>query len=155
MNPFMLSAPERLDAWIEFRDSLSKFDETEQLAKVASFWAQCPFARWYLDPDSPQDWPTAWEMLHDGEYCKNTIALGMEYTLILSGWDRNRVKLKMIRNSDDGEEFFVVIIDDSLVLNYSYGEVDTVTNLLQSTTIKLTYGNTGKTHKREMEELES
>lgn len=126
MNPFMLSASERIDFWSSFRDSLPEMEEQIQLSKVASFWSLCPFSNWTMDPEVSKKWPTVWEMLHEGEYCRNAIALGIESTLRWSGWDAARIKLTMIKNIADGDEFFVVIIDDAFVLNYSYSDVEEV-----------------------------
>lgn len=129
MNPFMLSADDRLEAWSSFRDGLNAFSEQEQINLVAQFWAQCPLSRWSLDPDTPKSWQTVWEMLDEGDYCKNAVAIAMETTLRLSGWDASRLKLVMIRRLYDGDRFFVVIIDDTVVLNYSSGETVNVADI--------------------------
>jgi len=129
MNPFMLSAPERLDVWGTTRDSLPAMSETDQLTQVAKFWAQCPFTNWSLDPEDTKTWLTIWEMIHEGEFCRNAIAIGMEATLRLSGWNPERLKLVMIKNQEDGEEFFALIIDDHHVINYTHGEITKVDDL--------------------------
>lgn len=121
MNPFMFDSSERLTAWSNFRDSLPENDEEEQIQKVAKYWAQCPFSKWSIHLQDSSNWPTVWEMLYDGDYCRNAIALGMEATLRWSGWDKKRLKLIMVRDVEEQEEFFVVQIDDTHYLNYSYG----------------------------------
>lgn len=147
MNPFMLPASERLDAWSEFRDSLPTKPEQDQLQLVAEFWAQCPYSNWSIDPEDSKTWLSPWEMIHEGEYCKNAIALGMEATLRYSGWNPGRLKLVMAKNLEDGEEFFVVIIDDLLVLNYSYAEITKVDDLYGAIDTLYTYRWVGRAFK--------
>ena len=148
MNVFMMSPSERLDAWGSFRDSLPSMSEQEQYANVAKFWAQCPFSKWVIHPEDSRNWPTTWELLHDGNYCRNSIAVGMESTLRLSGVAPERLKLVMARHIDDQEEFFVVIIDDTHVLNYSYGETVQVEDLVGIVDTTYSYRWKGRNYQR-------
>lgn len=123
MNSFKLPPSQRLTAWSEFRDSLSSMPEADQLQAVAEFWQHCPFDRWVIDPLEPKEWMSVWEMLYEGQYCINCVAIGIEATLRFSGWDPSRLQLVMIREDDAlGSEYFVVKIDNMIVLNYSYGK---------------------------------
>lgn len=45
----------------------------------------------------------------------------MAQSLILGGFDHSRISLKFVRGNDD--ERLVVVIDNNLVLNYSFAEV--------------------------------
>jgi hypothetical protein len=148
MNVFMMSPAERLAAWGSFRDALPTQSENEQLGNVAKFWAQCPFKKWVIHPEDSQGWPTIWELLHDGDYCRNAIALGIEATLRLSGFDANRLKVVMVRHLEDQEEFFVVIIDDAHVLNYSYAETVSVEDLVNVVDTLYAYRFKGRSYQR-------
>jgi hypothetical protein len=148
MNIFMLSPAERLEAWGSFRDSLSALSDTAQLEQVAKFWALCPFGKWVVHPEDSKNWPSVWELLHDGEYCRNAIAIGIESTLRLGGFDTNRMKLVMAHHLEDHEEFFVVIIDDTHVLNYSYGETVLVDELVGIVETKYSYRWKGRAYAR-------
>ncbi len=140
MNSFKLAPPQRLTAWSEFRDSLPAMSEAEQLKSVAEFWQQCPFDRWVIDPQEPKEWLTVWEMLYEGQYCINCVAIGIEATLRYSGWDPERLQLVMIKEADAlGSEYFVVKIDNLIVLNYSYGECVPVNVLDANIEIKYAY----------------
>jgi hypothetical protein len=146
MNHFMLSSPERIQSWGQFRDGLPTVDEETQLNNVAKFWALCPFAKWTVDPDAPKTWPSVWEMLHHGDYCKNAIAIGMEATLRLSGWAPERLKLTMVKNLVDCEEFLTLIIDANQVLNYSYAEVIGVEDLTDEVETQQAYRWNGRAY---------
>lgn len=143
MNPFMLSPSERLDHWSEFRESLNQNNETDQFAKVAQYWGQCPFSKWSLDCDQPSSWLSVWEILFDGEYCRNSIAVCMCETLRISGISSDRMTLRMISDEYEGE-FFVLIIDGIHVLNYSHGSVSDISELANSDTkFEVKRGNRG------------
>ncbi len=148
MNHFMLPSPQRLQTWGQFRDGLKKLDESTQLQDVVKFWSQCPFAKWTLEPEDTKTWPSIWEMLNDGDYCRNAIAIGMEATLRLGGWAPERLKLVMVKNHSDGDEFFTVIIDDTHVLNYSYGELVTVDDIATGIDTRYAYKWVGRAYKR-------
>lgn len=144
----MMSPAERLEAWGSFRDSLSSLSEQEQIDQVAKFWAQCPFSKWVIHPEDSKNWPTVWELLHDGNYCKNAIALGIESTLRLGGMNPERLKLVMIRHLEDQEEFFTVTVDDVHVLNCSYGESVKVDDLVGVVDTMYSYRWKGRRYQR-------
>ena len=148
MNPFMLPAPERISAWGVFRDSLPALPEDEQINKVAEFWSQCPYSNWTLDPDNPKEWLSVWEMLHEGEYCRNAIAVGMEATLRWSGWDASRLEMVMIRNITDNDRFLVVKIDGKYVINYSYAETKNLSDVEHGIQVLYSYRWAGRSYKK-------
>jgi hypothetical protein len=128
LNPFVLAPNELLLAWREFRQSLNKLPEAEILPKIAQWFSLAPLGRWGLDPYDTKAWPTPWELIHQGDFCKSSLAYLMEQTLVLSGTifsDANRLKLILIHDMKPGEEdiYHVLLVDDKYLLNYSYGEV--------------------------------
>jgi hypothetical protein len=123
MNPFLLDPKDRLGNWKELRAALSGLPEDEQLKTVAEYWAKAPLDKFAYDIDQPDTIPSPWEMVSDGNWCRNSVAIGMEFTLRLAGWSPSRLRLAMMRDWDISEQIIVLIIDDSRVLNYSYGSV--------------------------------
>ncbi len=123
MNPFILSSKDRLAHWKQFRKDLSALTEEEQLVSVVEYWALAPLSKLAHDMERPNDCPSPWEMIGDGNWCRNSVAMGMEFTLRLAGWDSQRIQLLMIRDWDISEVIMVVNIDESKVLNYTYGTV--------------------------------
>jgi hypothetical protein len=123
MNPFILSSQDRLEHWKQFRRQLPSLPETEQLNSVAKYWALAPLAKVSYDVEDPMSWPTPWEMISQGIWCRNSVAIGMEFTLRLSGWKPQRLQLAMLRDYELSEQTMIVIIDDSKVMNYTYSVV--------------------------------
>ncbi len=98
------------------------------LDEVARYWAKAPTSNFAYDIDDTDSIPSAWEMISTGEWCRNSIAIGMEFTLRLAGWPTDQLILALIRDFDISEMNLVLIIDESKLLNYTYGEVSEYPN---------------------------
>lgn len=125
MNIFLTSPSERLKEWRKFKLFLNnEMTDMEHLIEVNNWWAQCPLSARSLDPYTAETWPSGWELIYRGDFCRSAISLGMEQTLLLRNgrWNSDRVKLHLI---DDNKEdiFLVVNIDDKWILNYEYNNV--------------------------------
>jgi hypothetical protein len=123
MNPFILSARDRLDHWKQFRKELLALQEKEQTERVARYWALAPLSRIAYDVERPDTWMTPWEMVSAGDWCRNSVAIGMEFTLRLAGWHPDRLQLENIKDYDLCDQMMVLIIDGQRVMNYTYAEV--------------------------------
>jgi hypothetical protein len=124
MNPFLLSPKERLQDWKTFRNSLAGIPDSEAVARVASYWALAPLNnRWAYDPEDLSDWPGPWEMIGAGEWCRSSVAVGMEFTLRLAGWSPDRMNIMYIRDYDISDQMLILKIDEQAVINYSQGIV--------------------------------
>lgn len=119
MNPFSLAPQARLTEWRAFRHAIMAYDEPTQLQAVADFWAQAPLNPAAFVIDDP--WPTTWELLMTNNFCRQSLAIGMESTLRLLGWPTDRLILKMI--NDSAASLLVLVIDERLMLNYAWGKV--------------------------------
>lgn len=76
---------ERLRFWREFRLNLTNLSLDQAILDTTHLWSYAPFVNHYLSHDYPENWPNPWELLHDNYYCDLAKALGMFYTLYLSG----------------------------------------------------------------------
>lgn len=123
MNPFLLSPSERLAEWRLFRVSLSELEESEQLARLAVWMSRAPMSNHVLDVDSPNLWPGPWELLNEGDFDNTAVAYLMEQTLLLAGWNPDRLRLHFIRNKALQEQLMILLVDDKWALNYSHAEV--------------------------------
>ena len=123
MNPFLLSPNERLEDWKRLRKEIANADDGQALRLVAEYWGKAPLSVYSYDPEQPDEWPSPWEMVSDGEWSRSTVAIGMEFTLRLAGWDAGRLKLVYFRDYDISEELMILKIDDTLALNYTLNEV--------------------------------
>ncbi len=138
MNPFLLSSHDRLEDWKEFRKHLKGDDA---LLLVAKYWAKAPLSKMAYDPENSDDWLSPWEMISAGEWCENSVAIGMEFTLRLAEISNN-LKLHYIRDYSNSIEKLILLVDDKYILNYFIGEVINVNEI--SFDIQGSFKNDGK-----------
>ena len=124
-NVFILDYPTRLKAWSDLRTNLQNLSLEAKCVEVDKFWQSVPIQTYYLHTDYIKDWPTPWELISDNVYCNYARALGMIYTLLLTGTKN----LELVEAKDDNSnEVILVLVDDAkYVLNYW---PDTVVNNL-------------------------
>lgn len=126
-NPCFLSPDKRLLFWRDFRQSLNQHtDDLEILNLVNSFWQKWATVKITLDWDDPQQWPTAWELIHSGDLCKSSLAYMMHETLFLSDedrWSLDRLRLMLIKDNDHEDMYMVLLVDNKFLLNYSLDQV--------------------------------
>lgn len=123
MNPFILSADQRLDHWKEFRKSITALDDQEKLEQVVKYWSLAPLSKFSYDIEKPNTIPGPWEMVREGDWCKNSVAIGMEFTLRLAGISPERMTLALIKDYDISDQILILIIDQDKVLNYDYATI--------------------------------
>jgi hypothetical protein len=128
MNPFFLSPDDQITSWKTLREEIKSLDEAAALQKVADYWAAAPLLKLAYDPEDCSGWPSPWEMIHANDWCANSVAIGMEFTLRLAGWEPSRLTLMFLRDYDISDQRMVLKIDESVVLNYSVGEVNEYPN---------------------------
>ena len=123
MNIFLLPATQRILEWRKFRENISKLDETHQLKETCEFWANAPLQTYALDWDQAVNWPSAWQLIYEGNFDSIVVALLMEQTLILVGWDPQRLQLIYLRNAKISDQMMILLVDGKWALNYSVHEV--------------------------------
>jgi len=123
MNPFLLSPSERLAEWREFRLRLDGLSEAEQLDQVAFWVSQAPTSTYVLDYNDPTTWPGPWELLNQGDFDDTAKAYLMEQTLVMIGWNPDRMRLHYVRNQNASMETMILLIDDKWALNYLHARV--------------------------------
>lgn len=124
MNPFVLSFEERLKAWKDLRKSLPDMADDKKLEVVAQFWSNAPIVSTSMyDLEDCDTWVTPWEFIKNNQWCRSSVAISMENTLRLSGFDSERLRLKLILDRDISEILMFLIVDDKFVLNYDWGRV--------------------------------
>lgn len=126
-QPYLLSSEDRLRHWKDFRSTLDA-DSTDEnhLLEVINYWNQYPINDRYIDPFEPEEWPTPWELIHDNDYCRSSLAYMMAQTLQMSSdnrWSPERLKLKYINDSEFGTDFIILVVDDKYVLNYDRNKI--------------------------------
>jgi len=114
----------RLARWRKFRTDLKDQltdDSALQIEKICEeiwkFWAAAPQVNIAIDPYDQSTWPTVWEMLYQGEFCKYSNPLGMAYTFFyLLPEISNRIM--RVHDSVSNDTYSVALIDDKWVLNH-------------------------------------
>ena len=110
----------RLYLWKALRADIGDSLLTDQINSIVKFFAKVPYGARTLDYYTPTSWPTPWEILYNGTFCKSSISLLMFYTFVLLNTS-NKIELHMIDDSDD--IYLVPIINNKYVLNYELGSV--------------------------------
>ena len=123
------SPSKRLSLWREFRRSLDCEDTSEVCKTVVNWWESAPLVNVVIDPANSDYWPTPWEMLHQGNFCENSLALGMSYTIYYANHDIPN-ELLYITNTSRSFQTLCVLIDNKHLLNYDRGKI----SILPSTT---------------------
>ena len=134
MNVFQIGYEARLKAWHLLRQELVGQDIKIICSQTDNFWQKCPIVNHYLHTDYVTDWPDPWVLLSENMYCNVAKALGICYTLLLTGVN----DIKMVQAIDNNnEEVILVLVDNAkYILNYWPNTV--VNNCLQDFTIKQT-----------------
>lgn len=114
----------RLAHWREFRKSLDPDNIDSLCYSICKWWSFAPQQNLSIDPYDPVTWPSVWEMLHQGDYCKYSTAIGMAYTVF---YVNQKIKNKVLRVHDleNHDIYMTTLIDNRILLNYNYGEVAT------------------------------
>lgn len=123
MNPFLLERDERLSDWKEFRKHLPTLDRKTQLEELVSYWSKAPLLKHHIDAYDLGNAPSPWEMIAQGDWCRDAVAVGMEFTLRLSGWDSDQLNLVFIKDYDLSEQVLLLKLDSGETLNYCFGEI--------------------------------
>ena len=127
MNHFQKNPSELLKIWRQFRNDLLNInDDDEVLNKLVEWWKNAPIKARALDPYEPKTWPDPWELLYNGDFDENSVALGMCYTLHYIDWP---CTLQLIQCNEINEIKLIIIVDDEHVLNYSYGKIDHISDI--------------------------
>lgn len=126
---------DRLHQWREFRRSLDTKDILAVCETVVDWWSNAPTMSITIDPVNSEQWPTAWEMLHQGDFCDNSLALGMSYTIYYANSNINN-ELVYLVDHDESIEKLCVKIDDNYLLNFKHGAISTFPRANASITFK-------------------
>jgi len=74
----------RLRDWKDLRNRCEGLhDIQDRLTTINDWWFKAPTVNHFLHWDHWQDWPNAWQLLHDDIYCDLARGLGMLYTVMM------------------------------------------------------------------------
>lgn len=116
------STSEKILAWRNLRENLKDKNQEEIINEVNNWWTFTPWVKKTIDPFKPETWPTPWDMINKGEFCRSAIALGQAYTLWMS-CPEMFTELWLVNNFSEKDVHLIAVIDESDVLNYTLGQV--------------------------------
>jgi len=129
-----LTGDERLRLWKDLRSELKDMDLDIKLSHISKFFANMPYGARSLDYYNPLDWPTPWEILFYGTFCKSSISLLMAYTLLISDKSIEDICLYLI---DDGEDVYLLpVINSMFYLNFELGKVNSWEDIKDDLVVK-------------------
>ena len=111
----------RLSSWRTFRQENKNTELHELCSRVALWWSAAPVCSISIDPYEISSWPDAWELLHAGEICKFSAALGIAYTIHYIKSDEDVIIMRVF-DSDKDDIYNATLINNSLLLASSNGQ---------------------------------
>lgn len=121
------SPSKRLSMWREFRNGLDTSNITDVCNTVIQWWQTAPLVNRSIDPVSSEQWPTPWEMLHQGNFCEDSLALGMSYTIFYATPNIPN-ELIYVTCKDKSFQRLCALIDNKHLLNFDHGCISTLPN---------------------------
>lgn len=116
---------EKILAWREFRKQAVEKSSEDLISLVNNWWTYSPWVNKAIDPFKPKSWPTPWQLLEKGEFCRSAIALGQAYTLWICA-PKNKTELWLVNNFSEKELHLVAVVDSKFVLNYTLGQINSI-----------------------------
>ena len=81
-----------------------------------------PISKMTIDPVDSRTWLTPWEMLHSGDFCENSIALGMSYTIFYAN-ENIPNELMFITCRENSTQKLCAWIDNKYLLNLEHATI--------------------------------
>jgi hypothetical protein len=132
MNVFQLNYDTRLKSWYELRSQIEGTLIQNICVEIDEWWQKAPLVNHHLHILDVDSWSGPWDLLVENTYCTVARALGMCYTLLLTGVD----DIDLVEATDiNGEDVVLVLVDNAkYILNYWPNTV--LSNTLNDFTIK-------------------
>ena len=122
MYEFWQASPkEKLKTWRTFRKSLADLDLDTKLQKTVDFWKMAPISNMIIDIYNEATWERPWDLVWNGQFDENNVALAMAYTIHLEKYADCEIVL--VQNIEETFIKLVTLVDGKYLLNYDYGVV--------------------------------
>ena len=131
MNWNSIPNAERLHLWKKLRQDIKGRELKEQLKMVATFFSEMPYSARTLDYYEPSTWPTPWEIIYNGAFCKSSISLLMFHTLLTSNIDT-----QLILINDGADVYLLPLVDKTYVLNYQFNSINEMSDIADEIKVK-------------------
>ena len=107
------TATEKILSWREFRKSLENANPLDAIEDIANWWTYAPWVKKTIDPYKPETWPTPWDMINKGYFCRSAIALGQAYT-IWSLFPTLDCEIWLINNRSEQDIHLITVVNHSI-----------------------------------------
>jgi hypothetical protein len=126
-----LEASERIAHWRAFRLTLGGKSLEQAIQATAEFWQSCPHKPYYLDPNEPETWPNAWDLITENYYCDVAKSLAMLYTIAYSMHGQDLpMKICVYYDPETGYEYNLAIFDEGkYVINLLDGQIVNINHI--------------------------
>lgn len=116
INVFQQNYDTRLRSWYELRKQIESQNIQTKCVEIDNWWQQAPLVNHHLHILDNNTWPGPWDLLVENTYCTVARAVGMCYTLLLTG-EKN---IELVEATDKtGDDVVLVLVDSAkYVLNY-------------------------------------
>jgi hypothetical protein len=91
MNPFLLGGDEQIAAGRRCAKKCERSTSPLLSSGSPNTGRSAPLMKCAYDGEDCSEWPGPWEMIHNCDWCPYSVAIGMEFTLRLAGWDKSRL----------------------------------------------------------------
>lgn len=119
---------EKILSWRDLRKKSAEAGKEASIKLINNWWTYAPWVRKTIDPYKPDTWPTPWDMINKGHFCRSAIALGQAYTFWTLYPDMD-CELWLINNKSEQDVHLVVAIDKKLILNYNMGHIEHIEDI--------------------------
>lgn len=116
---------EKILAWRDLREHVKRGNFDQAIKVIEDWWTFTPWVRKTMDPYKPDTWPTPWDMINKGQFCRSAIALGEAYT-IWTCFPNIDTELWLINNFSEKDIHLIVVIQKNTVLNYTPSQILTL-----------------------------
>lgn len=137
-----LETNERIAGWRGFRKSLDDLLLPDAIQSVAEFWQNCPHHAYYLDPQDPESWPTAWELISKNYYCDLAKSLGMLYTIYFTSHGNGLdVEIYTYNDVDTGYTYNLCVLGaGKYVINFLDNKIVNIESINKKLKLTRCYG---------------
>jgi len=116
-----ISGEKRLHLWKQLREDINTLQLKDKLEKISEFCSTMPIGRRTLDCYDSTNWPTPWEILFHGDFCKSSVSIIIFYTVSILNNKEQNIELWVVKDNDG--DYLLPVIDNQFILNFEAGKV--------------------------------
>lgn len=120
---FATSRKERLALWRRFRKTMVNIPLEDAVQLCIDWWKTAPISANVFDPFKPATWLGPWDLVWQGEFDEDSVALGMAYSIHLE--NLSKCELLLLQSHENNITRLTVLVDNQYILNYNYGIIAT------------------------------